>query len=280
MPTLTLADIFEELRVPRHGVIILHSSMDWMWRIGLELDEALATLTSWTGDRGTLVVPTFPFVRAHREYLLTRPHMDVRTTPTNAGLLNEFIRRLPDTHRSRDPDLTLSARGPDALSILDDRPTGPDPHGPDSPFHRVVASGGSLVGLGVTANYMISTHVLDSRFRHRYDFPVYSTETYPATTRDYNGVVHSVQKHAVLENVERNIKPSRQIDLLPPGSDVFRSLTVEGAIFFRWSLPGWEEVCTHHIEERLQSGREPCWHEVVAREYRAEEMRSTSRTVD
>ena len=90
MPAVTLAGLFEELRVPRRGVLYLHSSMDWMWRVGLGLDEVLVTLTSWAGDRGTLVVPTFPFVRGHEEYLRTRPHLDVRTTPTQAGVLNEF----------------------------------------------------------------------------------------------------------------------------------------------------------------------------------------------
>ncbi len=269
MPALTLAGLLEELRVPRRGVLYLHSSMDRMWRVGLRLDEVLATLTSWAGDRGTLVVPTFPFVRGHEEYLRTRPHLDVRTTPTRVGVLHEFVRRLPDVRRSIDPDLPVSACGPDALGIVGDRPTGPDPKGPDSPFHRVLASGGTLIGLGVTTNYMGLTHVIDARFRHRYAFPIYSTQTYSATSCDYDGVVHSVCKHAVLENVERNIKPSRVIDLLPPGSDIFRSILVEGVCFFRWSLPGWEEVCTRHVEERLRSGREPCWHELVALEHGA-----------
>jgi aminoglycoside N3'-acetyltransferase len=270
MPAVTLAGLFEELRVPRRGVLYLHSSMDRMWRVGLALDEVLATLTSWAGDRGTLVLPTFPFVRGHEEHLRTHPHLDVRTTPTRVGVLNEFVRRLPDARRSIDPDLPVSARGPDALGIVGDLPTGPDPKGPDSPFHRVLASGGTLVGLGVTTNYMGLTHVIDARFRHRYAFPVYSTETYPATSRDYDGVIHSVRKHAVLENVERNIKPGRVIELLPPASDVFRSILVDDTCFFRWSLPGWEELCTRHVEERLRSGREPCWHELVALEHGAQ----------
>jgi aminoglycoside N3'-acetyltransferase len=267
MPAVTLAGLFEELRVPRRGVLYLHSSMDWMWRVGLGLDEVLATLISWTDDRGTLVVPTFPFVRGHENYLRTKPHLDVRTTPTQVGVLNEFLRRLPDARRSIDPDLPVSARGPDAIEIVGDRPTGPDPKGPDSPFHRVVASGGTLIGLGVRTNYMGLIHVIDARFRHQYPFPVYSANTYPATSCDCEGVVHSVRKHAVLESIEKNIKPGRVIDLLPPGSDIFRSIVVEGSCFFRWTLPGWEEVSTRHVEERLRSGREPCWLELVALEH-------------
>jgi len=267
MPALTLADVFAALGVPGRGVMIIHSSMDWMWRGGFQLDDVVATLTRWS-DRGTLVVPTFPFVRAHEQYLRTRPHMDVRTTPTQAGLLNEFLRRLPGAVRSLDPDLTLSARGPDADHIIGDRPTGPDPHGPDSPYHRIVASGGCLVGLGVTANYMISTHAIDSRYRHRYGFPIYSSGTYPASSRGYDGTLHTMDKHAVLEAVETNIKPGRQVGLLPQGSDLFRSIEVGGCLFFRWSLPGWEEICVRHIEERLAAGGEPCWHEQVASKHR------------
>ena len=184
---VTLAGLLEELRVPRRGVLYLHSSMDWMWRVGLGLDEVLATLTSWAGDRGTLVLPTFPFVRGHEDYLRTSPHLDVRTTPTQVGVLNEFVRRLPDARRSLDPDLPVSAWGPDALGIVGDRPTGPDPKGPDSPFHRVLASGGTLIGLGVTTNYMGLTHVIDARFRHRYasrSIRPRPTPRLPATTRE------------------------------------------------------------------------------------------------
>jgi len=267
MPALTLAGLFEELRVPRRGVIYLHSSMDWMWRVGLDADEVLATLTSWAGDRGTVVVPTFTFVRGHEEYLRTSPHMDVRTTPTHAGLLNELVRRLPGARRSLDPDLSVAAIGPDASHIVGNRPTGPDPKGTDSPFHRILASGGTLLGLGVTPNYMSMTHVVDARFRHRYPFPLYSAHTYSATSTDYEGVVHPVRRHAVLRSVEINIKPGRQVDLVPPGSDIYRSILVEGSIFFRWLLPGWEEVCTRHVEDRLRSGRGPCWHDNVALEH-------------
>ncbi len=41
MPALTLADLFKQLGVPPRGAMILHSSMDWMWRVGLTLDEVL-----------------------------------------------------------------------------------------------------------------------------------------------------------------------------------------------------------------------------------------------
>ena len=67
---VTLAGLLEELRVPRRGVLYLHSSMDRMWRVGLGLDEVLATLMSWAGDRGTLVLPTFPFVVVREKVVL------------------------------------------------------------------------------------------------------------------------------------------------------------------------------------------------------------------
>lgn len=267
---ITLAALFEELRVPRDGVLYMHSSMDWIWRAGMGLDEVRDTLLGWLGDRGTLVMPTFPFVRGHEAYLRRGAHLDVRNTPALVGLLNELVRRLPGALRSLDPDLPVSALGPDASRIVGERPTGPDPKGPDSPFHRVLASGGTLVGLGVTTNYMSMTHVLDARFRHRYDFRLYSTETFEATVRDYVGRTHVLRKHAIPAALEKYIKPGKVIALLPEGTDIFRSVSIDGSSFFRWRLPGWEEICTRHIEEQLARGEVPCWHEMVAPRLRAE----------
>ena len=267
---MTLTELFTELRVPRGGVIYLHSSMDWTWRAGLTLNDVTETLRGWIGERGTIVMPSFPFVRGHEEYLRSRPHLDVRLTPTLAGLLNEWVRRLPGAVRSIDPDLPVSAIGADAARIAGNRPTGEDPKGPDSPFHRVLASGGTLVGLGVTTNYMSMTHVVDARFRQRYDFPIYSRQAYEATVADYGGTVHTVRKYAVPVVLERHIKPGRVISLLPEGTGIFRSVTIDESSFFRWELPGWEDFCMRHVEERLADGGVPCWHELTAPQLRAE----------
>ena len=111
-PVRTLASLFEELSVPRDRVVYIHSSMDWMLKASLDVNEVTGTLISWFSEGGTLVMPTFPFVRGHEAHLRTRPHLDVRATPTRSGLLNEWVRRHPRARRSLDPDLPVSAIGP------------------------------------------------------------------------------------------------------------------------------------------------------------------------
>ena len=137
--------------------------------------------------------------------------------------------------------------------------TGPDPTGPDSPFQRIIDLGGVLAGLGVSLNYMNMIHVLDSRYRHRYPFAIYSAKTYVAHSIDHARQSHRVTKLAMLNELQVNIKPSRIVHALHPGSDIFRSAKIGSTDFFIWELAGWEPLCVTHLEQALDAGGVPCW---------------------
>lgn len=53
----------------------------------------------------TVVFPTFTFSYSNRQ------DFDVRTTPTKMGLLNEYVRKLPDAKRSVDPVMSVVVFG-------------------------------------------------------------------------------------------------------------------------------------------------------------------------
>jgi aminoglycoside N3'-acetyltransferase len=253
------------LSVPQDRVVYLHSSMDWLTRAGISLREAVDALIEWTQVAGgTLVFPAFPFRGSHEEYLRSKPTFDVRRTPTRVGLLNETLRRRGGVKRSLDPDLSVIALGPQADTIVGTGLTGPDPTGPDSPFQRIIELGGALAGLGVSLNYMNMIHVLDSRYRARYPFDIYSPSIYAADAIDAGGCRHTVAKHAMLNELQAHIKPSLVIQMLGPGRDTFRSLKVGDTDFFIWDLPSWERLCVAHAEQTLDAGGFPCWLSEVA----------------
>lgn len=254
-----LTQVLSELTVPRDRIVYIHSSMDWLARAGVRTGEALDALVEWTDRGGTLVLPAFPFRGSHEAYLQSGPVFDMRRTPARVGLLNETMRRRNGVKRSLDPDLSVIASGPRADAVVGSGFTGPDPTGADSPFQRVIDEGGVLLGLGVSFNYMNMIHVLDSRYRHRYPFEIYSHSVYDAQTIDAAGHLHRVSKQAMLNELQVHIKPSRVVSLLQPGRDVFRGMRIGDTDFFVWDLPPWERLCVAHIEEALDAGAVPCW---------------------
>jgi len=258
--TNPLTRALEGLSVPQDRIIYVHSSMDWLTRAGVRVGDALDALVEWAAHGGgTLVFPAFPFRGSHEAYLQSQPVFDVRRTPARVGLLNETFRRRQGVKRSLDPDLSVIAFGPQADAVVGSGWTGKDPTGADSPFQRVIELGGVLLGLGVSFNYMNMIHVLDSRYRHRYPFDIYSPFVYRASTIDSDGQLHNVIKHAMLNELQVHIKPSQVVQLLRPGRDVFRSLKVEASDFFIWELTSWERLCVAHVEQALEAGDLPCW---------------------
>lgn len=259
-----LDSILDALGVAPKQTCYIQSSIDWLARAGISPGDALAGLQQRTGIQGTLVVPAYPFSGLHEDYLRRSPAFDLRIGAARTGLLPEMLRRLPAARRSLDPDLPLVAVGPMAAKIAGNQPTGKDPTGADSPFARVLAAGGYLLGLGVSYNYMTLVHVIDSRYQKRYGLPLLTEECFKAAVRDADGQTREVCKRAVLASVQRHIRPARMIDELPTGQDFFRSLAIGDVIFFAWKLRPWEEWACRHVEERLAQGRPPCWLEDYA----------------
>jgi aminoglycoside 3-N-acetyltransferase len=255
-----LTNALSKLSVPRGRVLYIHSSMDWLTRAGIGVGEALDALINWTASAGgTLVFPAFPFRGSHEAYLQGKPTFDVRRSPARVGLLNETMRRRKGVERSPDPDLSVIAFGPQADAVIGTGLTGQDPTGPDSPFQRIIDLGGALVGLGVSFNYMNMIHVLDSRYREHYPFEIYSRSMYTADTIDAAGCRHTVVKHAMLNDLQVHIKPSRIVHTLKPSRETFRSLKVGDTDFFVWELPSWENLCVDHIKQTLDARSVPCW---------------------
>jgi aminoglycoside N3'-acetyltransferase len=255
-----LTETLSKLSVPRGRVLYIHSSIDWLLRAGIGVGEALDSLIDWTASAGgTLVFPAFPFRGSHEAYLQSRPILDVRRSPARVGLLNETMRRRKGVKRSPDADLSVIALGPQADAVIGTGLTGKDPTGPDSPFQRILDLGGALAGLGVSFNYMNMIHVLDSRYRVHYPFEIFSRSMYPADTIDAFGYRHTVVKHAMLNDLQVHIKPSRVVHALKPGRDTFRSWRTGDTDFFVWELSSWEKLCVEHIEQTLDAQSFPCW---------------------
>lgn len=257
--------VLERLGVPKNRPLYVQASADWLTRAGLTAVETLTALKAWIGDRGTLVMPSYPFHTTHREYLETGPVFDVRRTPAAVGVIAEMFRRTPGVIRSLDPDFAIAALGPDAAAFAGEAPAEPDPFGRDSSYQRMSGRGVTLLGLGVSLNTTSFMHLIDSQAQAGYLSPVYEERAYGATVVDYAGQTRAVVRLALRPSFQQLTEPSAINRLMQPDARAFQSMEINGTQFFRWDLDAWSTWCQAHAAERAASGQWPCWLERLGR---------------
>lgn len=151
--TLTETDYRRALREGgfREGATVwVHSSADALRRrvpsvpLGRHLDLWLELL----GPDGTLLMPTFPFVGSQAAYARSAEPFDSERSPSWVGLLTEVFRRRDDALRSLHPTHPVAGVGPRAQELLATHHEG-STFGETSPFRKLAAVGGTLVGVGV-----------------------------------------------------------------------------------------------------------------------------------
>jgi len=253
------AGVLETLEVPKGQLLYVQTSADWLQRAGLTAAGTMADLLDWASPSGTVVMPSYPFHTTHVEYLRQRPTFDVRRTPAAIGLLPESFRRTRGAVRSPDPDFAVAAIGADAHDIVGTAPAEPDPFGADSSYHRMLARGCTLVGMGVSLNTTSFIHLIDSRSEAGYPAPVYEQQLFSTTVIDASGAAHPVLRKAIRPAFQQRIRPSNVNLEMRPSEAVFRSIEINGACFFTWDLSVWAEWCLAHARERAAVRQWPCW---------------------
>jgi aminoglycoside 3-N-acetyltransferase len=142
----------------------------------------------------TLVFPTFTFSYGNRE------DFDVRTTPTKMGAINEYIRKLPEAHRSVDPMMSVVSIGEDK-NILNI--TGVKSLGEGSIFDNLHHTDGvKFLFLGTRLSECgTHMHYIEEQLRvpYRYDMDFYGHVT------DYEG--NTTEDHRILYVKYRDVIP-------------------------------------------------------------------------
>jgi aminoglycoside N3'-acetyltransferase len=258
-PQNGVSALLEMLAVPRERLLYVQASADWIQRAGFGAAETLAALREWTGDQGTLVMPSYPFNSTHQAYLESHPVYDVRRTPAAIGLLPEMFRRTTGAIRSLDPDFCVTCCGRDADAIAGAGPAAPDPFGTDSSYQRMIDRHATLVGLGVSLNTNSFIHVIDSRAQAGYPSPVYDDRVFAMTVIDANGTSREVARKALRPQFQQDTAPSAINNEMKPSERAFTTFEVNGARFFRWDLDEWSTWCLDHASARAAAGAWPCW---------------------
>ena len=127
--------------------------------ISTVIDALLQVLTG----KGTLVMPSFP---GGSEFFMMQSGLvfDVRTYPSQCGIITEQFRKMPGVKRSLNPGHCMAAYGRDADFILEGHEKCRVSAGWGSPFEKIIQRRGKILLIGTdhahntTLHYVENTH--------------------------------------------------------------------------------------------------------------------------
>ena len=171
-------------------ILMVHSSFDAMLPMYKgSAKELVGGLIEFCGPHRSLVMPSF--VMGGRTYdaaayYQNRP-FDVRTTPSEMGLLAEVFRRTPNVLRSLHPTCSVCAQGPLAKELTAGHHISRTGLSPDSPFGVMTQRSTAIIGLGVEY-FRCLTHVHTAAHKMGDLYPIkFEERTTPVTLVDYDG---------------------------------------------------------------------------------------------
>lgn len=240
LPPLTEADFKEiltnDLRLAFGDLVYVHSGMD-----GLNLDfpfyRILFLIQGIIGPTGTVVFPTYPNHRiSSYEWLRQGNVFDIRRTPSYTGILTEFARRQRKAMRSLHPTKSVCAIGPAAKDLTTAHELSPYPYDTNSPYYKLIAGGGKIIGLGATTNYISFAYCVDDTFKEEFPVRVYHDELFAAPCINYDGerVIVKTFAHDMSTTVHPNMPEWMRTYV---SESACRDLVVRGMKFFRANAP-------------------------------------------
>lgn len=154
-----LANDLRKLGVQSGDIILMHSGFRNIHAQSIAaVIEALKEVL--TAD-GTLVMPSFP---GGSEFFMVQSGIvfDVRTRPSECGIITEYFRKMPDVRRSLNPGHCMAAWGKEAESILAGHEKCRVSAGWGSPFEKIIQKHGKILLVGVTNNNNTTLHYVEN----------------------------------------------------------------------------------------------------------------------
>ncbi len=230
------AILLDQLGLGQGDLVYVHSGMD-----GLNLDfpfyGLLPLIREAIGESGTVVFPTYPNHRISAyEWLRDGNVFDVRRTPSYTGILSELARRQRTAVRSLHPTKSVCAIGPAAKELTATHHLSPYPYDRESPYYKLIAGRGKIIGLGVTTNYLSFIYTVDDTLKEKFPVRVYHDDVFSAPCINYAGERLNVDTYA--HDMSTTVHPDMPLFMRTHVSDrACRDLIIRGMKFFRASTP-------------------------------------------
>jgi aminoglycoside 3-N-acetyltransferase len=240
LPPLTEEDFREilaaDLNLSEGDLVYVHSGMDGL-NLSFPFYRILFLIRELIGPSGTVLFPTYPNHRiSSYEYLRQGNVFDVRRTPSYTGILTEFARRQRGAVRSLHPTKSVCAIGPAAAEITATHHLSPYPYDAGSPYYKLIAGGGKIVGLGATTNYISFGYCVDDSLKEKFPVPVYHDEIFDAPCINYQG--ERVIVSTCVHDMSRVVHPDMPVWFQKyVSAEACRDLMVRGMRFFHADAP-------------------------------------------
>lgn len=183
-------DLMEQLVIigVRPGdLLLVHSSFDQFVGFEGKATDVNAMLQQAVGPSGALLMPTMPFRGSAVEYVSRARIFDVRTTPSQMGLLTELFRRAPGVLRSVHPTHPVAVWGDRAGELIANHHNAQTPCGRNSPYHRFLESKGKILFLGTDISVMTFFHYMEDELETAMPFSPFTREVFSLLSRDSHG---------------------------------------------------------------------------------------------
>jgi len=240
LPPLTERDFREilvnDLNLAARDLVYVHSGIDGL-NLGFPFYRILFLIQEIIGPGGTVVFPTYPNHRiSSYEWLKQGNVFDIRRTPSYTGILTEFARRQRKAVRSLHPTKSVCAIGPAAAGLTSMHHLSPYPYDTNSPYYRLIAGGGKIIGLGTTTNYISFAYCVDDTFKEKFPVRVYHEQLFAAPCINYEGERVTVATYA--HDMSTTVHPDMPQWIRTYVSErACRDLIVRGMKFFRADAP-------------------------------------------
>jgi hypothetical protein len=138
--------------------------------------------------------------------------------------------------RSLHPTKSVCAIGPNAAEITATHHLSPYPYDTCSPYYKLIAGGGKIVGLGATTNYISFGYCVDDAWKEKFPVRVYHEEIFAAPCINYEGERVTVRTYA--HDMSRVVHPEMPLFFKKyVSAEACRDLMVRGMRFFRADAP-------------------------------------------
>ncbi|HYX29384.1 MAG TPA: AAC(3) family N-acetyltransferase [Pyrinomonadaceae bacterium] len=224
--------LVDGLNLRAGDLVYVHSGMDGL-SLSFPFYRILFLIQEIIGPTGTLVFPTYPNHRiSSYEWLRQGNIFDIRRTPSYTGILTEFARRQRQALRSLHPTKSVCAIGRAAKDLTATHQLSPYPYDTNSPYYKLIAGGGKIIGLGATTNHISFGYCVDDAFKENFPVRVYHNEVFAAPCINYQGerVIVNTYAHDMNTTVHPDMPQwmSKYVS-----SEACRDLIVRGMKFFR-----------------------------------------------
>ena len=183
---------FKKLGIQQGDNVIVHSSLSKIGFVEEGAKTFVDAMLEVIGNEGTLICPCFAHNTFSKYYLDSNPVFDVKNSPSKAGAITEYLRKLNGTKRSLHPTDSACAYGPLADYFTNSHFGQLTPYNEFSPYYKLTEKKGKILNVGVPLNTSCTNmHTLEDAV----DFmlPIYHSKIYEVKMIDGEGIERTMK---------------------------------------------------------------------------------------